>query len=115
MAHHAKAHGKFSVPAFRKGGEMTNWLYSLGTAAVVSGYYGDEKELVWLRECWAKTFDELAHSDLDGAKYQIRWRRFDFALSRAPQGMIKWSGESLSEEVTLKAREFCTQEQYSPR
>ena len=36
----------------------------------------------------------------------LRRKRLDFALSRALQGLIKSSGESLSEDVTLKAREY---------
>ena len=70
------------------------------------GAYGDELEVTWLRECWSKSFDQLECSDLDGVKDRIRWKRFDFSLSRALQGMVKSSGESLSEDVTLKAREY---------
>ena len=85
---------------------MTNFIYSLGTGVVAAGFFGDELEVAWLRECWSKTFDQLESSDLDGAKYQIRWKRLDCLLSRALQGMVKSSGESLSEDVTLKAREY---------
>ena len=94
------------MPSFPKSGEMTNWIYSLGTGVVAAGFFGDELEVAWLRECWSKTFDQLESSDLDGAKYQIRWKRLDCLLSRALQGMVKSSGESLSEDVTLKAREY---------
>ena len=87
-------------------GEMTNWVYYLGTATVVSGCFGDELEVKWLRECWSKAFDELECSDMDGTHGQVRWKRLDFALPRALQGMIRSSGESLSEDVSLKAREF---------
>ena len=76
---------------------MTNWVYSLGTATVVSGCFGDELEVKWLRECWSKSFDDLECSDFDGTVDQTRWRRLDFSLSRALQGMIRYSGESLSE------------------
>ena len=31
-----KAYEKLSVPSFPKSGEMTNWIYSMGTATVVS-------------------------------------------------------------------------------
>ena len=85
---------------------MTNWIYSLGTGVVAAGFYGDELEVAWLRECWSKSLDQLECSDPEGAKEQIRWKRFDFSLSRALQGMAKSSGESLSEDVTLKAREY---------
>ena len=67
MTQHAKARD----PAFPKNAEMTNWTYYLGTAAVVSGCYGDEKEVTWLRECWSKCFDELECSDLFGLKDQL--------------------------------------------
>ena len=105
-SHHTKAYEKLSVPSFPKGGEMTNWIYSLGTGVVAAGFYGDELEVTWLRECWSKSFGQLESSDLDGAKDQIRWKRLDFSLPRALQGMVKSSGESLSEDVTLKAREY---------
>ena len=85
---------------------MTNWVYSLGTATVVSGCYGDELEVTWLRECWRKAFGELECFELIGTKDQIRWNIFDCSLSRALQGMIKSSVESLSEDATLKSREF---------
>ena len=104
--HHTKASEKRSVPSFPKGGEMTNWIYSLGTGVVAAGFYGDGLEVTWIRECWTKSFDQLESSDLDGAKEQIRWKRLDFSISRALQGMVKSSGESLSEDVTLKAREY---------
>ena len=45
-------------------------------------------------------------SDLDGTIDQTRSRRLDLSLSKALQGMLRSSGESLSEDVTLKAREF---------
>ena len=41
-----------------------------------------------------KSCDQLESSDLDGAKEQNRWKRLDFALSRALQGMVKSCGES---------------------
>ena len=85
---------------------MTNWICSLGAATVVSGCFGDELEVEWLRECWAKSFDELECSDLDGTVDQTRWRRLDFSFSKALQGMTRSSGESFSEDITLKAREF---------
>ena len=53
---------------------MTNWVYSLGTATVVSGCYGDELEAKWLRECWSKALDELEWSDVDYTHDQTRWR-----------------------------------------
>ena len=45
MTHRTKAYEKLGAPAFPKGGEMTNLLYSAGTATVVSGCYGEEKEV----------------------------------------------------------------------
>ena len=51
---------------------MTNWIYSLGTATVVSGCFGDELEVKWLRECWTKSFDELECAGLDGTVDQTR-------------------------------------------
>ena len=44
-----KAYEKLSVPSFPESGEMTNWIYSIGTATVVSGCFGDELEVKWLR------------------------------------------------------------------
>ena len=58
-SHTTKAYEKLSVPAFPKGGAMTNWIYSLGTGDVAAGFYGDELEVTWLRECWSKSFDQL--------------------------------------------------------
>ena len=52
-SHHTKAYEKRSEPPFPKGGEMTNWIYSLGTGDVAAGFYGDELEATWLRECWS--------------------------------------------------------------
>ena len=49
---------------------MTNWMYSLGIAAVVSGCYGDKLEVTWLRECWLKAFGELERSENNVAKTQ---------------------------------------------
>ena len=43
------------MPSFPKSGEMTNWIYSLGTGVVAAGFFGDELEVAWLRECWSKT------------------------------------------------------------
>ena len=51
---------------------MTNWMYYLSTGIVVAGFFGDELEVTWLRECWAKAFDQLESSYLDGAQDQIR-------------------------------------------
>ena len=59
------ARAKLSVPSFPKSGEMTNWVYSLGTATVVSGCYGDALQVKLLRECWSKALDELECSDMD--------------------------------------------------
>ena len=42
--HNAKAYEQLSVPAFPKNAEMTNWMYFLATAAVVSGCYGDDEQ-----------------------------------------------------------------------
>ncbi|MFM7982181.1 MAG: hypothetical protein ACKPKO_22965 [Candidatus Fonsibacter sp.] len=78
-------------------------MYFLGIATVCSGNIGDEQEVIWLRECWTKSFEQLEQSELDGGtSEEWRWKRIDFALSRALQGMIKASGESLSEDVTLR-------------
>ena len=71
---------------------MAILMYSLSTALVASGFFGDELEVCWLRECWAKAFDKLEGSNLEGAKGQVRWRRLDFSLSRALQGMVRSSG-----------------------
>ena len=51
-----KAYEKLRVPTVPKCGETTNWMYSLGTATVVSGCFGEELEVKWLRECWSKSF-----------------------------------------------------------
>jgi hypothetical protein len=101
-----KAYAKLSVPSFSRSDGMTNSVYSLGTATVVSGCYGDELGFQWLRESWSKAFDEFECSDVDYTHDQTRWRRWDFSLSKALQGMIRSSGESLSDDITLKAREF---------
>jgi hypothetical protein len=69
-----KAYENLSVPSFPKSGEMTNWIYSLGTATVVSGCFGDKLEVKWLRECWSKSFNDLECSDFDGTVDQTRWR-----------------------------------------
>ena len=37
-----KAYAKLSVPSFPKSGEMSNLMYSLSTAIVVAGFFGDE-------------------------------------------------------------------------
>ena len=42
--HNTKAYEKLSVPSFPKSDEMTNWMYFLATAAVVSGCYGDDEK-----------------------------------------------------------------------
>ena len=39
----------------------------------------------------------------------LRWRRLDFAMPRVVEGMMKHSGESLYEDVALKARLFTKQ------
>jgi len=102
-----KVYEKLSVHPFPRSGDMTNWIYSLGIATVCSGNIGDEQEVIWLRECWTKSFAQLEQSELDGStSEEWRWKRLDFALSRALQGMIKASGESLSEDVTLRAHEY---------
>ena len=55
----------------------------------------------------SKSFEQLEQSELGNSTVEDwRWRRLDFSLSRALQGMIKSSGEPLSEDVTLKAREY---------
>ena len=87
MTHNTKSYAKLSVPAFPQSGEMTNWMYSLGTTTVVSGCYVGELEVTWPRECWKKSFGDLECSDMFRAKYQIRWKRLDLSLSRALQGM----------------------------
>ena len=94
---------------------MTKWVYSLVTATVVSGCFGDELEVKLRRECWSKTFDELECSDMNGTHDQVRWKMLDLSLPRALQGMARSSGESLSEDVTLKACERFAAEQDSPR
>ena len=54
-----------STSSFPKGGEATNLMYALSIAAVVSGCYGDELEVNWLRVCWRKTHDGLESSSMD--------------------------------------------------
>ena len=97
-SHNTKTYEKLNAPSFPKSGEMTNWMYSLSTALVAAGLCG-----------WTKAFDQLECSSMDGAKDQIRWKRLDLSLSRALQGMAKSSGESLSEDVTLKASHIKSQ------
>jgi hypothetical protein len=70
-----KAYEKLSVPSCPRSGEMTNCVYSLGTATAVSGCYGDELEVKWLRELWSKTFDEFECSDMNGNRDQVRWKK----------------------------------------
>jgi hypothetical protein len=41
-----RAYEKLSALAFTKSGAMTNWIYTLGTAPVVSGCFGDELEVM---------------------------------------------------------------------
>ena len=55
---------------------------------------------------WGKSCGELACSDMTGFKDKTRWKSLDLSLSRALRWMIQSSGESLSEDVALKAREF---------
>ena len=43
---------------------------------------------------------------MTGFKDKTRWKSLDLSLSRALRWMIQSSGESLSEDVALKAREF---------
>ena len=50
--------------------------------------------------------DVLECSDMNRTHDKSYGKWLDFSLSRALQGMIRSSGESLSEDVTLKAREF---------
>ncbi|MFM7980559.1 MAG: hypothetical protein ACKPKO_14700, partial [Candidatus Fonsibacter sp.] len=67
----------------------------------------DEQEVIWLRERWTKSFEQLEQTEIDGGtSEEWRWKRHEFALSRALQGMIKASGTALSEDVTLRAREY---------
>ena len=78
-------------PSFPKSGEMTNRIYSLGTATVVSGCFGYEMEVKWLRECWSKSFD-LECSDLDGTVDQTRWRVLGLFMVQSVTGndKVKW-------------------------
>ncbi|MFM7988286.1 MAG: hypothetical protein ACKPKO_54130, partial [Candidatus Fonsibacter sp.] len=85
---HSKTYEKLNVPRFPRSGDMTNWTYYLGIATVVAGGFGDEQEVKWLSECWSKS-SELGGNPSDG----WRWKRLDFSLSRALQGMIRSSGE----------------------
>ena len=62
---------------------MTHWLYSIMTAAVVSGNFGDELEVTWLRERWRKSFEELENSDMDVTEGPIRWKLLGLALPKA--------------------------------
>ena len=92
MTHNSAAYEKMRIPSCPTGGAMTNWVYSLGIVAVVSGCYGDELEVTWLRECWHKTFDAFESSDLYVTEGPVRWNRLDCSLSKALQGMMKSSG-----------------------
>ena len=47
-------------------------------------------------------------------KDHLKWKRLDLSLSRALQGMSKSSGESLSEDVTLKARDVAQRSKILP-
>jgi hypothetical protein len=87
-----KAYEKLSVPSFPKSGEMTNWIYVLGTATVVSGCFGDELAAKWPRECWSKSFDDLECSDLDGTVDQTRWRVLGLFMVQSVTGndKVKW-------------------------
>ena len=67
---------------------MTNWMYSLGLSADVSGCYGDELEVTWLRECWRTACDELENVRMEVTEDPIGWKRLDFSLLKAVQGMI---------------------------
>ena len=61
----------------------------------------------------AKLFDDKSVLRLARTEGQLRWRRLDFSLSRALQAMIRSSGESLSEDVALKARAFAQKSIFS--
>ena len=64
---------------------MTNWIYSLGINTVCSGSFGDQQEVIWLKECWLKTFEQLEQSELGSSTVEDwRWRRLDFSLSIEP-------------------------------
>ena len=48
-----------------------------------------DRKLLGCKECWRKTFVELASSDLGGGeKNSLRWRRLAFALAQSLQKMI---------------------------
>ena len=51
-----------------------------------------------------KDGDALEDSAMDvGEENSLRWKRLDSARPRALQGMLKRSGSSLSQDITLKA------------
>ena len=51
-----------------------------------------------------KDGDALEDSAMDvGEENSLRWKRLDSAMPRALQGMLKRSGSSLSQDITLKA------------
>ena len=54
----------------------------------------------------ANHLSSLRAPTLQDKRISFVGKRLDFSLSRALQGMIRSSGESLSEDVTLKASEF---------
>ena len=86
---------------------MTNWLYSLATVLPwCPETLETNARLYGLRGFWKKSFEQLEDSDMEVTEDHLRWKRLDCSLSRALQGMIKSSGEALSEDVTLKAREY---------
>ena len=72
----------------------------------------DELEVAWLSECSSKTFDELVFSDwsLRGTTSandsSDRWRKLDFALAKALDGILQQSKESWTEDVVLKSRKL---------
>jgi len=82
-----KSYEKLSVPSFPRSGDITNWIYALGIATVCSGNFGDEQEVIWLRECWIKSFEQLEQSDHGGSTTdEWRWSRLDFALFKSTSG-----------------------------
>ncbi|MFM7988978.1 MAG: hypothetical protein ACKPKO_57665, partial [Candidatus Fonsibacter sp.] len=85
-----KAYDIWNDSSCPRSGDMTNWIYTLGINTVCSGSFGDQQEVIWLKECWSKAFEQLEQSALGNITVEDwRWRRLDLSLSCALQGMIK--------------------------
>ena len=56
------AYEKLGVPNCPRSGEMQNWMLNVCQACCLDGGYIDRLELIWLNECWVKSFDDLRNS-----------------------------------------------------